>query len=95
MCTASSATSPIVKNIVQEAFLRMPRANVPADDQEHWRRYVYRVATNLIVDRWRMRKFEQGAEMKLDPASIQPDYESTAAVAQIFSELKPRERALL
>jgi RNA polymerase sigma-70 factor (ECF subfamily) len=82
-------------DIVQEAFLRMLRANVPADDEEHWRRYLYRVASNLIVDRWRHRKFEQAAEMKQDPASIEPDYENAATVAQIFSELKPRERALL
>jgi len=82
-------------DIVHEAFLRMLRSNVRVDDEEHWRRFLYRVASNLIVDRWRRRKFEQGAEMKQDPAAIEPDHENDAAVAQIFSELKPRERALL
>src|SRR5437879_5439875 len=35
-------------DIVQDAYLRMLRADVPADDEEHLRRYLYRVASNLI-----------------------------------------------
>ena len=87
--------SPDVDDIVQEAYLRMLRADVPCDNDEHLRRYLYRVASNLIVDRWRHRKFEQGEEMTHEPASPQPRYEQDAAVAKIFAELKPRDRALL
>src|SRR5262245_40332459 len=42
-------------DIVQEAFLRMLRANVSAIEEER-RRYLYRIASNLVVDRWRARK---------------------------------------
>src|SRR5262245_66656605 len=42
-------------DIVQEAFLRLLRANVSAIEEER-RRYLYRIASNLVVDRWRARK---------------------------------------
>jgi len=84
-----------VDDIVQEAFLRMLRAELPSDDEEQWRRYVYRIASNLIVDRWRRGKFEQTVASVPEPATTPPHYEDDATVAQIFAELKPRERALL
>jgi RNA polymerase sigma-70 factor, ECF subfamily len=82
-------------DIVQEAFLRILRADLPSDDEEQWRRYVYRIASNLIVDRWRRGKFEQTVASVPEPAARAPHYEDDATVAQIFAELKPRERALL
>ena len=82
-------------DIVQDAYLRMLRADVPADDEEHLRRYLYRVASNLIVDRWRHRKHEQDESMMPELMSAPPRYEDDAAVAKIFAELKPRDRALL
>ncbi len=87
--------APDVDDIVQEAYLRMLRADVPADDDEHLRRYLYRVTSNLIVDRWRKRRHEEGEEMMPELASPRPRYEDDAAVAKIFAELKPRDRALL
>ena len=53
------------------------------------------MTSNLIVDRWRRRKHEQGEELTHEPASPSPRYEDDAAVAKIFAELKPRDRALL
>ena len=83
-------------DIVQEAFLRILRTDVPAESEEHLRRYLYRVASNLVVDRWRRRKHERGEEMMThEPASPRPRYEDDASVAKIFAELKPRDRALL
>jgi RNA polymerase sigma-70 factor (ECF subfamily) len=84
-----------VDDIVQEAFLRTLRAGLRGDDEEPWRRYLYRVATNLIVDRWRRRKHERVSETMHEPASPRPQYEDEATVAKIFGELKPRERTLL
>ena len=82
-------------DIVQEAFLRMLRADVPTDDEEHLRRYLYRVASNLIVDRWRHRRHEQGEDVMPEQVSARPRYEDDAAVAKVFGELKSRDRALL
>jgi len=82
-------------DIVQDAYLRMLRADVPADDEEHLRRYLYRVASNLIVDRWRRRKHEHDESMMPELMSAPPRYEDDADVAKVFAELKPRDRALL
>ena len=83
-------------DIVQEAFLRMLRADLETDDEEQWRRYLYRVASNLIVDGWRRRQFERPDSSAMrEPASRTPRYEDDAMVARIFAELKPRDRALL
>jgi len=84
-----------VDDIVQEAFLRMLRVDLHDSSEEHWRRYLFRIASNLIIDRWRRRKFEHGGDAMPEPASPTPHLENDAAVAKIFSELKPRERALL
>jgi RNA polymerase sigma-70 factor (ECF subfamily) len=80
-------------DIVQEAFLRLFQADTQPADDEGLRRYVFRIAGNLIADRWRTRvRDERRAEASPDPgrpAQRDPD------VARIFAELKPRERALL
>ena len=44
-------------DIVQESFLRLLRSGPDAGDEAR-RRFLYRVASNLIVDRWRRRKRE-------------------------------------
>jgi RNA polymerase sigma-70 factor (ECF subfamily) len=82
-------------DIVQEAFLRMLRADVPAVDEEHLRRYLYRVASNLIVDRWRRRRHEQPGNLMPEQMSAPPHYEDDASVAKVFAQLKPRDRAVL
>ena len=82
-------------DIVQEAFCRLLRAG-PEASEEEWRRYLYRVASNLVVDRWRSRKKEQGEEraeaFAAPPQSGRDDDED---VARTFAKLTPRERALL
>jgi len=49
-----------VDDIVQEAFLRMLRVDFQDWNDERWRRYLFRTASNLIIDRWRRRRFEHG-----------------------------------
>jgi RNA polymerase sigma-70 factor (ECF subfamily) len=79
-------------DIVQEAFLRLFQAEIEASDDEGLRRYVFRIAGNLVVDRWRRRvrdARETAAPVESDSVARDLD------VVRIFSELKPRERALL
>jgi RNA polymerase sigma-70 factor (ECF subfamily) len=79
-------------DIVQEAFLRLFQADLPVDD-ETLRRYVFRVAGNLIADRWR-RKVRDERRVQ-ETADVSQPRGADIDVARIFSELKPRERALL
>ena len=80
-------------DIVQEAFLRLLQTDVVPADEEGVRRYVFRVAGNLMADRWRKR----AREKRHDTASAeQTDVAPRDLdVARTFAELKPRERALL
>ena len=82
-------------DIVQEAFLRLLRAGPTTDEEQQRRRFLFRVASNLIVDRWRRKtRDERGAAAYAatpQPAALPPDED----VARTFAELGPRERALL
>ena len=80
-------------DIVQEAFLRLFQADAVPSDEEGLRRYVFRVAGNLMVDRWRRRVRD---EHHARPSTEATDGElRDIDVVRIFSELKPRDRALL
>lgn len=79
--------------IVQEAFLRLFQAdNLPADE-EGLRRYLFRIASNLIADRWRKRKRDE--RHAPEPAQSDSGESRDLDVVRVFSELKSRERALL
>ena len=88
-------------DIVQEAFLRLLRADVGAAEEER-RRYLYRIASNLVVDRWRSRtrqERDESAEVAGGLQASAPASGQAAApdrdVARTFAELSSRERALL
>jgi RNA polymerase sigma-70 factor (ECF subfamily) len=81
---------------VQDAFCRLLRADVGALDDEELRRYVFRIAGNLMTDRWRRAEREMSwlARLRGEPradSAIEPD----DRVSREFAELTPRDRALL
>ena len=82
-------------DIVQEVFLRLLRTQLETSDAKVWRRYLYRIASNLIVDRWRRAKREIGEEAVVERSSHGQRFEEDADVAKIFSELSERDRVLL
>ena len=80
-------------DIVQEAFLRLFQVDILPADDEGMRRYLFRVAGNLIADRWRRRaRDERHATAAVEAHHPQ---ERHSDVGRIFAELKPRDRALL
>ena len=83
-------------DIVQEAFLRLLRADVGPTEEER-RRYLYRIASNLVVDRWRSRKRREQDEPPAEAVagSLQASGPVDQDVARTFGELTSRERALL
>lgn len=88
-----TGNAPDADDIVQEAFLRFFQADSLPPDDEGMRRYVFRVAGNLMTDRWRRRaREERGTPAAVDVPRLP---ERDIDVARTFSELKPRERALL
>lgn len=89
----SSATD--ADDIVQESFCRLLRAGPTDGDEERWRRYLYRVGSNLVVDRWRKRDREERDTSGPLPAALERASDTDRDVARAFATLRPRERALL
>jgi RNA polymerase sigma-70 factor (ECF subfamily) len=81
-------------DIVQEAFLRLLRSGPASDDGEQARRFLFRVASNLVVDRWRRARRDVHQNARTAPA-ITPPHAEGDDVARTFAELSPRDRALL
>ena len=62
-------------------------------DDSSTRRYLFRIATNLLRDRWRSGDATPYAE-PAEP-SYRDDFETTIAVRAALARLKPREREIL
>ena len=83
-------------DIVQDAFCRLLCAKVSDLSDEDCRRYLFRVAGNLITDRWRHAQRELSWLARLRPPPPEPPPAGhDEEVARTFAALKPRERALL
>jgi len=84
-------------DIVQEAYLRVLRTPPPTRDPRQLRAFVFRVASNLIVDYWRQRGRERDAsERRVDePDPIQPDIALRVDMTRTFDQLRPQQRQLM
>jgi RNA polymerase sigma-70 factor (ECF subfamily) len=86
----------LADDLVQTAFCRLLGGNVPELGEEELRAYLFRIASNLVVDHWR----RAGRAQAPPPA---PAPEGTADermvarldMARTLDRLAPRERALL
>jgi len=82
-------------DVVQDAFCRLLVADVEALDEEGRRRYLFRIASNLMTDRWRRAAREQSWLSQAEAPASHESPMSGDEVASTFHGLKPRERALL
>lgn len=82
--------------ISQEAFLRLLRSGPDPSNDERCRRFVYRVAGNLIVDRWRRTVRDRSAKEDIARARVvSATTESPDDLIRTFERLSARDRALL
>jgi RNA polymerase sigma-70 factor (ECF subfamily) len=83
-------------DIVQDAFCRLLRADVEGLDDEELRRYIFRIAGNLMTDRWRRAERETSWFNRLrGELRIESTPEPDDRVSREFAELSQRDRALL
>ena len=92
--TGEAATAD---DLLQKAFFRFLRTTPAIESDEHLRRYLFRTATNLALDHFResKRDRERTVEMPADVPAPRSGHELRHDMTRAFSELKPRERALL
>jgi RNA polymerase sigma-70 factor (ECF subfamily) len=87
----------LAEDLVQEAYIRILRHGSPGFGAAERRAFLYRIATNLLYDRWRRERRERGLlahlfsgrEPTAEPSHARLDLETG------FSALRPRDRALL
>lgn len=82
-------------DLLQKTFFRFLRSNPEIANDDHLRRYVYKTATNLVMDYFRESKRQRTIsetfvpEVRTEPTELRHD------MMRVFSQLKPQERALL
>lgn len=81
-------------DLVQDAFLRLLRTPVPVGDDQALRAYLFRIASNLVVDHHRARKHES-ADRVPERGANDPDSALKLDVGRFLRRLKPRERQLI
>ena len=87
----------VADDLLQKTFFRFLRANPTLASEEHQRRWLFRTATNLAMDHFRETKRERNHVELSDESgpSMEPREVLRHDMMKTFSELKPRERALL
>src|SRR5215467_12214862 len=81
----------LADDIVQEVYLRFLRLASPPTDAQQARPYLFRMATNLMVDHWRHRQREMKAlSLAEDQESVSRDPLTRLDLGKVFLQLKPR-----
>jgi RNA polymerase sigma-70 factor, ECF subfamily len=89
----TSGRRDVADDLVQESYCRFLAAMLPEMNAAESRSYLFRIATNLLHDRWRRREVPD--IVKTTSQSCEDDPETRTDVRRAFERLKPRERQLL
>jgi len=84
----------VAEDVMQESYCRILSAKLPAMDEVQKKNYLFRIAANLLRDRWR-RGEDAPQEDAPEPAAPIHDPETQTDMRRVFDQLKPRERQLL
>ncbi len=98
----TSSDPALADDLVQEAYIRFLTADSPRsaqiDGEVAARRYLFRIATNLLRDHWRRPRassLEDVPERHFETHSHAAQSESRALLGPVLVQLRPRERQLL
>ncbi len=93
-----SGNTALADDLMQESYLRFLRASRPEGGEVNYRRYLYRIATNLLRDHWRKPRtacIEDVPERLLAARDGLSGIESRATLDPALARMRPRERQLL
>src|SRR5215469_16703909 len=83
----------IAEDVLQESYCRLLSAKLPEMDEAQTRSYLFKIATNLLRDRWR--RNQEAAPETVDSPGAMVNHADQAEMRQAFERLKLRERELL
>jgi RNA polymerase sigma-70 factor (ECF subfamily) len=93
-----SGDPALADDLLQERFVRFLCAAQPQDGEVACRRYLFRIATNLMRDHWRAQRtssIEDVPEEMLAAADVSGEADSRALMARGMKGLRPRDRQIL
>jgi RNA polymerase sigma-70 factor (ECF subfamily) len=88
-----SGRRDVADDLLQESYCRFLAAKLPEMDAAESRSYLFKIATNLLRDRWRHRELPE--TVSTTEQSCEDNPEATTDVRRAFERLRPRERQLL
>jgi RNA polymerase sigma-70 factor (ECF subfamily) len=83
------------EDLLQDSYSRLLSVKFLPTDQAGKRSYLFRIATNLLRDRWRRHKQESLPDSVHEIASLGSDPDLRIDMREAFQRLKGRERQLL
>jgi RNA polymerase sigma-70 factor, ECF subfamily len=88
----------LADDLMQESYLRFLCAAHPQDGEVAARRYLFRIATNLLHDHWRRPhslSIEEIPEAHFAVKGVSEQVDSQAMLGPAMARLRPRDRELL
>ena len=85
----------MAEDLLQESYYRVLTRKLPVMDEASQQSYLFRIASNLMRDRWRRPRESPVPENLPEPASASPQLDRQLALRHAFQQLKVRERELL
>ena len=82
-------------DILQEAYMRFLNASNRPADLEEAKQYLYKIATNLVYDRFRNIRRRAETEIAETASSSDSRFADDIEMTEVFSRLKEQERSLL
>jgi len=93
---AATSSPTVAEDLLQESYFRLIRSDVRVNDDNHRKNYLFRIATNLLKDRYRRRRFETAELVETrDSSDHEADVQRRTDFARVLRELTPRDRQLL
>jgi len=93
---SASRDAALAEDILQEAFYRFLRADLPRMDSSQMKAYLYRIANSLLADHWRRVRRERRWSFAIwNTENKTAQSESDTGAMAVFERLKPQEQSLL
>jgi len=88
-----SRSRDVADDLLQESYCRFLAATLPEMDAAKSKSYLFKIATNLLHDRWRRKDVQDIVDRTNQPSQEDPAMKRD--VRRAFDQLKPRDRQLL
>jgi len=90
-----SGDGALADDLMQESFVRFLCAQQPEEGEVAGRRYLFRIATNLLRDHWRRPRTASIEELPEELFAASANSDETELLGPALARMRPRERQLL